>query len=112
MTIDKLASAFLTALRQGGEQLADAVLERGVARYGRSFTEVALRRAQQCLNAEHAAPQAEYARECAFHEFAMAMFNGLPRNTTLGEACAIKAAQGNEAARHYLEAAGQISWKP
>jgi hypothetical protein len=103
VTVDKLALAFRKALRQGGEPLADAVREQAVVRYGRKFTEVALRRLQQVFNAEHAAQKAEYERECAHYAFAKEMFDGLPRSTTLAEACAIKASQGDESARHYLE---------
>jgi hypothetical protein len=103
MTIDKLASTFRTTLRQGGEPLADALLQRAVERYGKKFVEVALRRFQQCINAEHAARKREYAQECAFHEFALEMFAGLPKNITLAKACQIKAAQGDEAARRFLE---------
>jgi hypothetical protein len=104
MTIDGLASAFLDEALRRNERLADALLKEAVARYGRSFAEVALRRAQQAVNARHAAEKAEYARECAFYEFAMKMFDGSPPDTTLNEACAIKAAQGDESARRYLEA--------
>lgn len=103
MTIDGLALTFRKALRLGGEPLADAVLERAVVRYGRKFTEVALRRLQQASSAQYAAQKAEHERECAHYAFAKEMFNGLSRTMTLVEACAIKAAQGNESARHYLE---------
>jgi hypothetical protein len=52
MTIDKLALAFRTAFERGGEELADAVLEQAVVRYGRSFASVALRRFEQCIDGE------------------------------------------------------------
>jgi hypothetical protein len=52
MTIDRLALCFRQTLREHGVELANAVRDVAVERYGRKFVLTALKRQRQMLNAE------------------------------------------------------------
>jgi hypothetical protein len=81
---------------------AEALSSRLVKKHGERVVLDALKEMRRIAQLEEAEADADYARAEREHAETMAIFEGLPTDTTFGAACRIKAAQGDRAAQRWV----------
>jgi len=98
----RLAKLINKTFHKKGIAAAEALSSRLVKEHGERVVLDALKEMRRIVQFEEAEADADYAGAEREHAETMAIFEGLPTDTTFGAACRIKAAQGDRAAQRWV----------
>jgi hypothetical protein len=102
-SIQMMAQRLAKAFDKSGQEAANAVVDEIAARYGRDMVLAVIDEWQRQCEFEQAEREAEFDRQMRRRAAAMKILEGLPTTVRFGEACRIKAAQGDPLAQQYLD---------